>query len=303
MEIKTTGATSKPAESVKTPISSTDEANKLLVGEPDGMEPLEKIEEAADMVEQKPEITDVKVYYGYSGEGEGRKPDPYAILYYEKPDGSVIDVANGTTLPSKPSVLQHLNQRPVSVEERDVVAAIIHGVMNDADFDMLEKAGLLADTPKALWSKVKMMKSYADELEGLSKSEDEELDEEDEDQEMEQEEFAEESEGDDVEQQAASNLQQMMDAARGQTGDKASISTLSEQSGLPSDLISQIMAAARAEASNSVRSIVQEVLAEELPKMIEYLLDDSSDQEQDEDVDVEFHPAELPEDEFDESTE
>jgi hypothetical protein len=102
-----------------------------------------------------PKITSVKVYHGL---GKDKKPDPYKILYYGMPNGSYIDAINGFTLNEKPHVVDHLAERPIVNEERDLIAAIMNGVFDQEDYDLLEKNNMISDTSRQLWQKVNKLK-------------------------------------------------------------------------------------------------------------------------------------------------
>ena len=128
-----------------------------------GAEP-ELDEEQGDGI---PDIAKTLIYYGL---GADKKSDPSKILYYERPDGSCIDVSSGA-IGSRPSVLDHLPSRPITMEERDVVSAMAHGAMSDNDYDALDGAGLIGDTAKALWAKLQMLRSQMAKSE-LAKSDD-----------------------------------------------------------------------------------------------------------------------------------
>jgi len=137
--------------------------------------PIEKSEEAED--DGTPDIVKTLIYYGL---GEGKKPDPHKILYYERPDGSCIDVQGKTTLATRPGVLDHLPSRPITVEDRDVVAAIAHGAMSDKDFSALDENGMIGDVARQIWEKTQKLSSLRDDMakaDALAKSEEEEEEE------------------------------------------------------------------------------------------------------------------------------
>lgn len=134
--------------------------------------PIEKSEEAEG--DGTPDIVKTLIYYGL---GEGKKPDPHKILYYERPDGSCIDVQGKTTLATRPGVLDHLPSRPITVEDRDVVAAIAHGAMSDKDFSALDENGMIGDVARQIWEKTQKLSSLRDDMakaDALAKSEEEE---------------------------------------------------------------------------------------------------------------------------------
>jgi hypothetical protein len=125
----------------------------------EGTDDLQKVDEEVEAPE--PKILGTKVYYGMT---EG-KPDPDKVLFYETPDNSCYCTESKEWLTERPSVLDHLASRPMHYKEKDIVAAIAHGVMDDNDYDALEKAGMVTETPKQLWSLMKKLKSQTEELE------------------------------------------------------------------------------------------------------------------------------------------
>jgi hypothetical protein len=225
--------------------------------EADGSE-LEQQEEILE-----PEITKVIVYYGV---GKDKKEDPNAILFYEKPDGTIVDVNGGRVLAERPAVLDHLKSRPINFEDRDIIASIVNGVMGDHDYETLEKAGLITDVPKRLWTRFQDLKKYQNEYDQLLKSEGED-------------ELLEEFEGDggdgfleqDTEEQEEYSLED---------GDQ-------EQQEINA-LMQELFAAARSESKNSIKSIVEEVLREKGLISGEPELEQEMEQESEDDLIQEF---------------
>jgi len=138
-------------ESVKGPISSEHDTccdedhddTKPTLG---GAEPIEKSE--GDGI---PNIVKTIIYYGM---GEGRKPDPSKILYYERPDGSCIDVGAGGSICPRPAVCDHLPSRSITTDENDVLSAMINGAMDGDDYNALDENGLISELGKKVWAKL-----------------------------------------------------------------------------------------------------------------------------------------------------
>jgi hypothetical protein len=116
----------------------------------------------------KPKILYVKAYYGMTDpkEGEERQPDPNKILYYENPlDNQCYDCARKEWLSERPEVLDHLNSRELGPDERDIVSAIAHGIMDDDDYAALDEKGMIGEIPKRLWDLTKKLEVKVEELE------------------------------------------------------------------------------------------------------------------------------------------
>jgi hypothetical protein len=157
------GGGTKPGEAVATPVASETVESQA------GSSPEAQKSEMTD-VEKEPRIMRLKVYYGLAaGEGGEKKPDPAKILFYEDPDsGSCYDCAQQQWLDKKPNVLEHLSSRPVQYDERDIVASIANGVMEDSDYEALHKVGAIGETPQKLWDLTKRLKTQVAELEKSS---------------------------------------------------------------------------------------------------------------------------------------
>ena len=143
----------EPKQEVKSPEGATTELS----------EGLQKDEE------KEPSILSMKVYYGlgtgvFSADAE-KKPDPNKVLFYETADGRAYDTNDNKWCDQRPAVLDHLPCRPIQFNERDIVAAIAHGVMEDGDFDALDKAQMISETPRKLWGLKKKLMSQVQELE------------------------------------------------------------------------------------------------------------------------------------------
>lgn len=214
-------------------------------GEPDGDEG----------VDAGPKILHMKVYYGMSGEGEGRKPDPANILYYESPDGKCYDCNAQAWSDKRPLLADHLPSRPIQFNEKDIVGAMMHGVMDDHDYDALDKAQMISDTPRRLWELTKKLKGYNEELAKSTEIEQEDTDDEPEvDPEL--------TAGAPTEGKGVDAVGEFMSTAGVERGSQDETGGESE---VGEDLIKQIMDAAVAavseEMGNNVRQIVREELA------------------------------------------
>lgn len=129
---------------------------------------------SAQPEEKMPRIFRLKVLYGMSDGQDGqKKPDPSKILYYQDPEsGHTFDCDSGYWHDQPLSITQHLNSRPISYHESDIVSAIANGVMEDDDYSALEKANLLMDNPKKIW---KLRKDAESQLAMMEKSEQERM--------------------------------------------------------------------------------------------------------------------------------
>ena len=114
--------------------------------------------------ESSPKILHMKVYYGMGGEGENRKPDPSNVMFYESQDGRCYDCNAQAWSDSRPLLVDHLPSRAIQFNEKDIVGAMMHGVMDDEDYEALDKAQMIGDTPRRLWELTKQLKGYNDQL-------------------------------------------------------------------------------------------------------------------------------------------
>ena len=295
-EVKTSAET----ESVPSPVASEKDCcehdNNMLVR--GVVLPIEKSEEPES--DGTPDIVKTLIYYGL---GEGKKPDPHKILYYERPDGSCIDVQGKTTLATRPPVLDHLPSRPITVEDRDVVAAIAHGAMSDKDFSALDENGMIGDVARQIWEKTQKLSSLRDDMakaDALAKSEEEDEEAEafgGEETPEEEAAEAEETEGDD---------EAYEEGEAEESGEDMSDDLAAVKDDLGSDVFQEIMDLAMARALNAlsggdddgegleakIRSIVRQE--------IEAILgDEGSSEEPEYELSVDDGPTEEYEDESD----
>lgn len=115
-----------------------------------------------------PALTQMLVYYGMSDNNGTRAPDPSKILFYEDPlTGACYDTNLGEWSDERPSMLDHLMSRPIQNDENDILSAIAHGIVSDEDFEMLDRAGLIGETPKKIFQIMTQMQQDMDMLEEL----------------------------------------------------------------------------------------------------------------------------------------
>ena len=113
-----------------------------------------------------PRILHMKVYHGMKDGEEGtREPDEGKILYYESPEGGVYDCSTQEWQDDRPSIVDHLHSRPMQYEEKDLVAAIVNGVMDDDDYTALDEVGMMGDSPRQLWDLTKRLQTQVEDLE------------------------------------------------------------------------------------------------------------------------------------------
>ena len=117
--------------------------------------------------DEEPRILNMKVYHGM----KDGKPDHGKVLFYEDPDGCIFDCENQEWMSHKPEYINHLNSRPMQYSETDIIAAIANGVMDDNDYDSLEKAGMLSESPRKLWASMGKLKSLVDQYESAKETE------------------------------------------------------------------------------------------------------------------------------------
>ena len=126
-----------------------------------------------------PKVLGCHIYFGYSKDKDGqRKPDQKKILFYEMPQG-VYNVSHGQWESSRPEILDHLPTRDMENTDEDLMQAIMHGIVDEEDYDQLDKSGILSDNTRTLWSKhseLSKLKKQMAESEELNKSEDELID-------------------------------------------------------------------------------------------------------------------------------
>lgn len=121
-----------------------------------------------------PRILNLKVYYGMAKSRDGqRQHDESQVLYYEDPiDCIFYDCNNKEWTDQRPSILDHLQERPIKYDEKDLVSAIVHGVMDDESYEALDQKGMIGDLHKRLWDLTKTLDNHYNAYQGLTKSDD-----------------------------------------------------------------------------------------------------------------------------------
>ncbi|MEM4380556.1 MAG: hypothetical protein QXL01_07750 [Thermoplasmatales archaeon] len=214
-----------------------------------------------------PKILDMKIYYGLGEKDEKgeRKPDPSKILFYEDSNGHCYDTSKQEWLQERPVVCDHLPNRPILNNDQDIIAAIAHGVMEDNDYQALDRSGMLGEMPKKLWESIQKLKILHEQLqqEQLKKTEEEQSEQVPVDPDL-----------------------------RPEGHGESEINEESNEldSGPPGeDVISQIVQAAMADADDRIREIVRE----ELAKILSEDFGPESDREWESDAEmVELEPEE-----------
>jgi len=145
--------------------TETKPAQGTMAPHTDQSEPLKKDDEEGE--EALPSVARMKIYFGMGAAGPDgtKKPDPGKILFYETHDGRFFDTGKQEWELGRPSMADHLPCRPIEQHEKDVVAAIAHGVMDDESYNALDKAEMIGDTPRRLWSAMQRLKSLHGDLE------------------------------------------------------------------------------------------------------------------------------------------
>jgi hypothetical protein len=211
-----------------------------------------------------------KVFYGM-GERKGqdgqtqKAPDPNKVLFYQSPDGSCFDCAQQEWV-SPPSILDHLPSREIMHDEKghDILRAIASGIVDDDDYQALNKAGLVNDDGKRVYELYKKTLDYSDKLATLEKSEAPEQTEE----ESESMDLPESSEGESegtVTKQGVDVVATFMDVAGVQKGIEQAREEYGEKG---VDLIVQIMEAALGNVDQKTMGFVQEEVTRQVAPLV-----------------------------------
>jgi len=209
----------------------------------------------------EPKILKLKVYYGQgvkkTDKGDLKVPDPNKILFYEGHDGKVFDCSSQNWTDSKPSVLDHLPVRPLLHDSKntDIIQAILHGILDDEDFDELDKSGTINENTKKIYQ---LQKKAINIQQQLEKSQQIELEDDDNDDE-------------EVFDEDSSSIENLTTSGKIQTGInvvKSYMDTAGVQYGLNvareefgeqgADLFAQILQAALLDVDEKTRMMVRE---------------------------------------------
>lgn len=109
---------------------------------------------------QGPKILTSRIYYGL---GEDKKPDKHNVLFYEK-DGRYFDCDKKEWRDEKPAVLGSLNVRPIRYHDYDIMSAMVNGVMDDDDYQHLEKAGMISESSKKVYDLMRQTEKLSKDI-------------------------------------------------------------------------------------------------------------------------------------------
>lgn len=243
----------EPKQAVKSPQGATTELQQGLQKDSSTMDPAILAESEL----KDPAILGMKVYYGLgnSPDGSEKKPDPNKVLFYETHDGRAYDANANSWCDQRPSVLDHLASRPIQFNERDIVAAIAHGVMEDDDFDALDKAQMISETPRKLWGLKKKLMSQVQELEKSQAANTEEFGTQD---------VGAENNDSDFDMTSESNSSAGINLFN-KIKDLSGAGLQSEEAELPGeDVLSQIIQAATSEALTGMEDLIRAIVRDEM---------------------------------------
>ena len=91
-----------------------------------------------------PRILHFKIYFGRNSDSP--------LFYHDPTTGGYFDTTQRQWSEMKPEIVDHLNERDIGTE--DVFDGILHGVIDDQDYDVLEKMNLIDNRSKQLWNKL-----------------------------------------------------------------------------------------------------------------------------------------------------
>lgn len=238
---------------------------------PEGsVEPLQKPHtEESEKEEEKtegtyPSILDMLVYYGMNGDGENRKPDPNKILFYRTPDNRWYDTKSQSWC-DMPSHADHLPSRNINFDEKDIVSAIAHGVMEDSDYESLDKAGMIGDLPKQLWSRVKKLNNLTEQLEKSDGVESDEVPGENSNEDEKNDYGSEAFDADNISTGGADAVREFLKTA----GVEASVSEDGKEELRGENLIEQIMQAAMAAVSSAMGENFEQQVSDIVHRILE----------------------------------
>jgi len=91
-----------------------------------------------------PRILYFKIYYGRNSENP--------LYYFDPTTNAWFDTESRVWQDNTPPIASHLNERDIGTT--DVFDAILHGVVDDEDYEALQKMNLIDDRSKQLWNKL-----------------------------------------------------------------------------------------------------------------------------------------------------
>jgi hypothetical protein len=157
---------------------SLEELNEMLneSGSTEPKDELEKTEGDPDSSEEPgehdgvPNILKTLLFYGMSDKDGQRSPAPDKVLFYKHPDGRYYDCSSNSWSNEEPPMCAHLPSRTLgqgkmSDNERDIVSAIAHGVMDDEDYNTLNETGMISPSAQKVWELSKRALTLHDDLE------------------------------------------------------------------------------------------------------------------------------------------
>jgi hypothetical protein len=213
----------------------------------------------------EPKILKILIAYGNEEKDGKTKPNPHKILYFVDKDGNKCFNCEKQEWESPiPSIVGHLPTRPVSFNDSDMVSVIMNGIMDNDDYEKLDKAGMITENPARLWSLVNNLKKNVDELEKeeLAKSEDDiEMAGDFEEENPDNEEWR-DLDIDDWQSSGESPFAEMMGNA-----DLSEVNGDIENDLVDEDVFREIYETAMSKALNNVESIVRKIVREELEKI------------------------------------
>lgn len=157
-----------------------EEVMKAMVEEPQEQQEV-KQQEDASLEDEAPGVLNYRIFFGMK-EKEGKdgskskEPDPSNVLFYHDPKKNRwYDVEARSWNESQPPMTAHLPDRVMEDDGQgsDIRDAIIHGVMEDDDFQKLcDVPGMVDDRLKKLFSLMKTITTGSEQLQAMGKSED-----------------------------------------------------------------------------------------------------------------------------------
>jgi hypothetical protein len=110
-----------------------------------------------------PRILYFKIYYGRNSENP--------LYYFDPTTNGWFDTEARAWQDTVPPILSHLNERDIGTT--DVFDAILHGVVDDEDYEALQKMNLIDDKSRQLWTK---LNSLYTQTQAMQKSMEEQAD-------------------------------------------------------------------------------------------------------------------------------